>query len=103
MGEVILEDFIVKWHDKISRIEKGSLGDDVVRGIKADYEINELEVKLGLGKEAVEGGAIVKLVMLKAELYAALERALARFRKENPLVIGRGNNFFNGMLEGIHQ
>jgi hypothetical protein len=40
--------------------------------------------------------------MLKAELYAALERANARFRKENPLVIGRGNNYFDGMLEGTH-
>jgi len=102
MGEVILADFIVKWQDKISRIEKGSLGDDAVRGIKADYEVNELEVKMGLGKETLERGAIVRLDMLKADLYAALERALARFRKENPLVIGRGNNFFNGMLEGVH-
>ena len=102
MGEVILADFIVKWQDKISRIAKGSLSDDAVRGIKADYEVNELEVKMGLGKETLERGAIVRLDMLKADLYAALERALARFRKENPLVIGRGNNFFNGMLEGVH-
>lgn len=103
MGEAILADFIVKWQDKISRIEKGSLSDDAVRGIKTDYEVNELELKMGLGKETVEGGAIVKLVRLKAELYAALEGANARFRRENPLVNGRGNNFFNGMLEGIHQ
>jgi len=103
MGEVILADFIVKWQDKISRIEKGSLDYDAVRGIKADYEVNLLEVNMGLSKETVERGAMVKLDMLKAELYAALERANARFRKENPLVISRGNNFFNRMLEGVHQ
>jgi hypothetical protein len=103
MSEVILADFIVKWQDKISRIEKGSLDDAAVRGIKADFEVNLLEVKMGLSKEAVESGAMVKLDMLKADLYAALERAVARFRKENPLVIGRGNNFFNGMMEGTHQ
>ena len=102
MGEDFLEDFIEKWRDKISRIDEGSLSDDAVRGIKDDYEVNELEIKMGLGKEAVEGGAIVKMDMLKAELYAALDRAIARFRRENPLVIGRGNNFFNGMLKGAH-
>jgi len=102
MSEVILADFIEKWQDKISRIEKGFLSDDAVRGIRTDYEVNELEIKMGLGKEAVEDGAIVKLDMLKAELYAALDKAIARFRRENPLVIGRGNNFFNGMLEGVH-
>ena len=102
MGEAILSDFIEKWQDKISRIEQGSLDYDSVRGIKADYDLNELEVKMGLDNETLESGALVKLEMLKVELYAALDRANARFRKENPLIIGRSNNFFNGMLEGSH-
>ena len=102
MGEAILSDFIEKWRDKISRIENGSLNHDSVRGIKSDYDLNELEVKMCLDNETLERGALMKLDMLKVELYAALERASARFRKENPLIIGRGNNFFNGMLEGTH-
>jgi hypothetical protein len=102
LGEAILSGFIEKWQDKISRIEEGSLDYDSVRGIKADYEFNELEVKMGLSNEALEMGALVRLDMLKVELYAALDRANARFRKKNPLVMGRGNNFFNGMLEGVH-
>jgi hypothetical protein len=102
MGRVTLADFIGKWQGKISRIEKESLDDDDVRGIKADFEVNELEIKLCLSKEDVESGAIVKLDILKAELYAALETANSRFKLENPLAVSRSDNFFNGMIEGIH-
>ena len=102
MGAVTLADFIGKWQGKISRVEKSSLDDDAVRGIKADFEVNELEIKLSLSKEDVKAGAMVKLGMLKAELYAALETANSRFKLENPLGVSRVDNFFNGMLEGIH-
>jgi hypothetical protein len=103
MGRVTLAGFIRNWQDKISRIEKSSLDDDAVRGIKADFELNNLEIKMSLSKEDVEAGALVKLSILKSELYAALGKANSRFKLENPFAVSRVGNFFNGMLEGTHQ
>jgi hypothetical protein len=101
MRRVTLADFLRKWQDKISRIEKSSLDDDAVRGIRADFEVNELEMKFSLSKKDLKNGAIPKLSDLKSKLDAALETANSRFNLENP--ISRVDNFFDGMLEGIHQ
>ena len=102
MGRLTLADFIGNWQGKISRIEKSSLSDDAVKGIKADFEVNHLEIKMSLSKEDVEAGALVKLRILKSELYAALDKANSRFKLEHPFAVSRVDNFFNGMLEGIH-
>ena len=101
MRRVTLADFLRKWQDKVSRIEKSSLDDNAVRGIRADFEVNELEIKLSLSKKDLKNGAIPKLSDLKSKLDASLETANSRFNLENP--ISRVDNFFNGMLEGIHQ
>ena len=103
MGRLTLAGFIKNWERKIFRIEKSSLDDEAVRGIKADFEVNELEIKMSLSKEDVKSGAIVKLRILKSNLNAALDTANARFKSENPMVFSRSGNFFNGMLEGVHQ
>jgi hypothetical protein len=103
MGTVTLARFITYWEDKISRIEQSSLDDAAVKGIEEDFEVNELEIKLTLSEEDLKSGAMLKLSTLKSKLYAALETANSRFNMENPLNAGRVSNFFNGMLEGVHQ
>jgi hypothetical protein len=103
MRRVTVADFMKYWEGKISRIEKSSLDDEAVKGVKADFELNELEMKLSLSKEDVKSGAMVKLSLLKSKLNAALDTANARYKSENPMVFSRAGNFFNGMLEGFHQ
>jgi hypothetical protein len=103
LGRLSVAEIIKNWEGKISRIEKSSLDDEAVRIVKADFEVNELEIKMTLSKEDVKSGAVAKLSILKSKLNAALDTANARFKSENPMVFSRAGNFFNGMLEGVHQ
>lgn len=103
MSRVTLEDFIRAWQDKISKIEKMAFDDYSVRRVRADFEINRLEIKMSLREEDIESGGILKLDTLKSELEAALETANSRFKTENLGVVTRPNNAFNGMFEKVYQ
>ena len=102
MSELALNDCIRAWQDKIERIEKRALDDDAVRRIRADFEINRLEIAMSLRENDIESGGMLKLDKLRSELKAALETANSRFKTENLGVITRPGNAFNGMFEEIH-
>jgi len=103
MDKVALADFIARWQEKTSKIQQSSLDTDAVRGIKADFDINELEMKMVLTTEEIESGAMQKLQLLRSKLHAALESASSRFQSENLTVFNRTENAFNGMFEEVHQ
>ena len=104
MDKVTLADFIARWQEKISKIEKSSMDDDAVRGIKTDFQINKMEIKMCVTQEDLQSGFIEKLDTLESELDTALETANCRFKSQNfGETFDRTDNAFNGMFEEVHQ
>ena len=102
MDKLALNNCIRAWQVGISRIEKRALDDDAVRRIRADFEINRLEIAMALRENDIESGGMLKLGKLKSELEAALKAANTRFKSENLAVITRPGNAFDAMLEESH-
>ena len=102
MDKLALNNCIRAWQAKILRIEKRALDDDAVRRIRADFEINRLEIAMTLRENTIESGGMLKLGKLKSELEAALKAANTRFKSENLAVITRPGNAFDAMLEESH-